>query len=118
MCWPTAASRNCRTTQKLSFLALATPRPVQRPVQRPILREVPRLDMVPGALPLESVTSLYIAAGCDRSFDGGHSAGGDCQLYAAPGVGAAAGWLFHNTSFDLLPRSQPRCACHDGDRAP
>jgi hypothetical protein len=49
------------------------------------------LEMPLGASLLESVTPVYIAAGCDLATDGRNSSGRYCQLYATTSVGATAG---------------------------
>jgi len=55
MCWPTAVLRNCKTTQKLWSLAVS-PHPD------------PHLEMLLGASLLESVTLVYMRAGCDPRY--------------------------------------------------
>src|SRR5271166_3028243 len=94
MCWRTAASTSCRI------------------IRRSPSRESQQLEIPPGAPLLESVTPVYFATSCDGAADGRDSPRGDCLLYAAAGVGIAAGRLSHDSNPHVLSGSQPGGCCN------
>src|SRR5580658_1642049 len=96
---PTAVSISCRTTPKSSFRASPS-----RPARA-------------GAAPRESVSSVYLAAGCDLLADGRNPPGWPRWLYAIAGFCLAGGRLSHHSGADLLPRSKPKCGGDDRNGA-
>src|ERR1700675_591194 len=99
MCWPIAASINCRTTRRWWYPESLCPQARR------------------GVALLESVPSVYSTTGCDGAADGGDHACRYCELHAIAGVGASAGGLSHDSNPDVLSRGKSGCGGNDGDGA-
>src|SRR5580698_656420 len=100
---PIAPSTSCRTTPQSSF-------PTKL---RPLLHR-PRT----GAVPRESVPSVYLAAGCDVFADGRNSSGRYGWLYPTTGLRIAGSRLSDHSSTHILSGSQPDRDGHHSHGAP
>src|ERR1700683_2656136 len=70
-----------------------------------------------GAAPRESISPVYLAAGCGLFADGCHSTGRDLWLYGAAGVRLAGSRLSDHPGAHVLSGSQPDSDVDNGDRA-